>query len=176
MSLSDLASIGSLASGVAVLVSLVYLSLQVRQSDKNQRALINQGTVTRNTDILMFLSQPHINALTSRVASGETHFSAEELSYLHLRVRTTVLSCQDTYVQHKAALVDKITLDNSVAVLRGTLSLPVYRALWKLSRRGYAPEWASFVDAQIKSTPIARQHDTVVQFKETLAEVMSEQV
>jgi hypothetical protein len=43
MTLSDLASIGSLVSGVAVLVSLVYLSSQVRQTEKNQRALMESG-------------------------------------------------------------------------------------------------------------------------------------
>ena len=34
MTLSDLASIGSLISGIAVLISLIYLSLQVRQAEK----------------------------------------------------------------------------------------------------------------------------------------------
>ena len=40
MSLFDLASIGSLVSGVAVLVSLVYLSVQVKKAERNQQASI----------------------------------------------------------------------------------------------------------------------------------------
>ena len=43
MSLSDLASIGSLVSGVAVLGSLIYLALQVRQTDRNQQAAIRHS-------------------------------------------------------------------------------------------------------------------------------------
>ncbi|HEX3432128.1 MAG TPA: hypothetical protein VHT03_14710 [Rhizomicrobium sp.] len=43
MSLSDLASLGSFVSAFAVLASLVYLALQVRQAEKNQRAILNQG-------------------------------------------------------------------------------------------------------------------------------------
>ena len=43
MSLTDLASIGSLISSVAVLISLIYLALQVRQAEKNQQASIRQG-------------------------------------------------------------------------------------------------------------------------------------
>src|SRR5579862_4809924 len=50
MTLADLASIGSLISGVAVLISLIYLALQVRQAEKNQRALMNQGTAARVSD------------------------------------------------------------------------------------------------------------------------------
>ena len=40
MSLADLAS---LASSIAVLVSLLFLALQVRQSNRNQRSLMQQG-------------------------------------------------------------------------------------------------------------------------------------
>ena len=40
MSLSDLASLGSFLSGIGVLVSLVYLSLQIRQ---NTRAVRSQS-------------------------------------------------------------------------------------------------------------------------------------
>jgi hypothetical protein len=47
MSLSDLAAIGSLISGVAVLISLIYLARQMRQNTKHTRALIQQGRVER---------------------------------------------------------------------------------------------------------------------------------
>jgi hypothetical protein len=171
MSLSDLASIGSLASGLAVLVSLVYLSLQVRQTDKNQRALMNQGTVTRNTDIVMFQTEPHMNSLTSRVTAGETEFTAQELNILILRVRMTMLTAQDTHVQFQAGLVDQITLDNSNAVLRFVLSQPVYRALWQIGRGGYAPEWVAVVDKLIEGVALAPQRDVVSTYKAALAEV-----
>src|SRR5215472_17064452 len=50
MSLSDLASLGSFVSGVAVLASLIFLFFQIRQmpeqvkrSEKNQQAAVGQG-------------------------------------------------------------------------------------------------------------------------------------
>lgn len=171
MSLSDLAAIGSLVSSLAVLMSLVYLSLQMRQTDKNQRALMNQGTVTRNADIVMFQTQPHISALTSRVSSGATEFNAHELNLLLLRVRMTLLTAQDTFVQFKAGLVDQITLDNSNAVLRFVLSQPVYRALWKIGRGAYAPEWVAVVDKMVEGVPLAPPQNIVANFKAALADV-----
>ena len=47
MSLADLAS---LASSVAVVVSLLFLGLQIRQSNRNQRSLMQQGRSARNVD------------------------------------------------------------------------------------------------------------------------------
>lgn len=43
MSLADLALIASLLSSVAVLVSLLFLGVQIRQSNRNQRSLMQQG-------------------------------------------------------------------------------------------------------------------------------------
>jgi len=51
MTLSDLASIGSLVSGIAVLVSLVYLAQQTRQNSKHTRALIQQGRAIQSADM-----------------------------------------------------------------------------------------------------------------------------
>ncbi len=47
MNLSDWASIASLANSIAVLISLIYLALQVRQAERNQQASIRQGRATR---------------------------------------------------------------------------------------------------------------------------------
>ena len=58
MSLSDWASIGSLVSSIAVLISLIYLALQVRQAERNQQASIRQGRATRMVDIILAAGEP----------------------------------------------------------------------------------------------------------------------
>jgi hypothetical protein len=181
MSLSDLAALGSFVSGLAVLVSLVFLyfqlrqvTAQIKQGEKNQRALLDQGTVARNSEIIFFHAQPHINDLTTRVAGGDTHFTAAELGLLSIRVRTSMLAGQDTYVQNKAGLTDPVTVDNSEAVLRYVLSQPVYRALWYASRGGYAAEWRDYVDKKlIAGLPLAKPIDAVAQFEVGLAKVLA---
>jgi hypothetical protein len=79
MSLSDLASLGSFVSGFAVLVTLVLLLLQMRQSNQNQRALMSQGNIDRIGNILRWLAEPHIADLDFRAREGETKFTNHEL-------------------------------------------------------------------------------------------------
>jgi hypothetical protein len=69
MSLADLAS---LASSVAVVVSLLFLGLQIRQSNRNQRSLMQQGRSARNVELLSRLSDPRVSDVISRAANGET--------------------------------------------------------------------------------------------------------
>ena len=65
MSLSDLASLGSFVSGLAVLISLVLLffqlrqlNQQVRQTERNQQASIRHGRITRGVDIQLARADP----------------------------------------------------------------------------------------------------------------------
>ena len=174
MTLSDIASIGSLVSGLAVLGSLFYLSLQNRQLDRNQRALMNQGVINHGVEIGQWLAEPHMTGLRLRVEAGEAEFTAEELHRLRIHLRVAIINAQDAYVQHRAGLADQITLDNSMGTVRVLLlAQPIYRALWKSSRAAFAPEWAAYIDRMIEETPLATPVDIVAEFRADLAEVMS---
>src|SRR5438067_12058989 len=71
MSLTDLTSLASLVSSVAVLVSLLFIGLQIRQSNRNQRSLMQQGRSARNVELLSRLSDPRPSDVMLRVARGE---------------------------------------------------------------------------------------------------------
>jgi len=177
MSLSDLASLGSFVSAAAVLVSLVFLYFQLRQmnaqviqTEKNQRALINQGAVNRSSDIVMWLADH--SALLSKNAYGEHEFTDEEIWKLAMAQRVSFVASQDVYVQHRAGLVDQITFDNNLGTLKVQLAIPGVRAIWRMSRESYAPEWREFIDKLIAATPLAQPINRVAQYKSYLAEVM----
>jgi len=174
MSLSDLASLGSFVSGFAVLVSLVYLALQVRQAKKNQRAVLNHGYITRVTDYIRWYAESPINELRARVVAGDTSFTAEELLRLAMAFRVTVLNAQDAYLQHKVGLVDAMTFDNSMRILKNVwLVQPVYRALWLDQAPSIAPEFAAVIDTTLWDVPLAKADDQVARFQANLAKVIS---
>jgi hypothetical protein len=134
---------------------------------------MDQGAGTRNVEINMFHADPRVISLTTRVNSGDTDFTAEELSLLHIRLRTSVLTGQDIFVQHKSGLVDKVTLETSDAVLRFILGQPVYRALWLGSRTSYADEYRAYVDRLIASVPLVRGGNPVRRFRNDLDSVLA---
>src|SRR5271166_5699196 len=89
MSLSDLASLGSFVSGVAVLVSLVYLARQVRQAERNQRALAQQMRATRTSDLLVAIAQSGKAASFARMQWAEGERSAADVDTFNLFSRAS---------------------------------------------------------------------------------------
>jgi len=73
MSLSDLAAIGSFISGIAVFMSFIFLSLQLRQANRNQRSLMQQSRTGRNVEILLKIADP---AVSETLAQANTNCAA----------------------------------------------------------------------------------------------------
>ena len=54
MALTDIATVSNIVSSAALTISLVYVALQVRQAEKNQRGLMQQGRANRLHDRLRY--------------------------------------------------------------------------------------------------------------------------
>src|SRR5215469_11060544 len=95
MSLSDLASLGSFVSGVAVVFSFVFLGLQIRQADKNQKAMLESDSVSRSNEHLLKLTEPHLADLYRRMIHGEGDFTETELLQLMNILSAVMNSMED---------------------------------------------------------------------------------
>jgi hypothetical protein len=88
MSLSDLAAIGSFASGIAVVLSFIFLALQMRQANQNQKSLMQQGRTARTVDILMKMTEPVLSeTIMNAVREDASKEPGKDLCVLRIRVR-----------------------------------------------------------------------------------------
>ena len=73
MTISELGSIGELVSGLAVLVTLIYLSVQVRQA--KLEAVTAQAQLRQDSGraMLMHLTQPALGSLIAAVNAKTGH-------------------------------------------------------------------------------------------------------
>jgi hypothetical protein len=108
MSLSDLANIGGFVSSLAVLISLVYLALQIRQSAKNQKAAIHNE---RNDHLLEMLattySDKQIMDVCMRGLNADTTLSpVERNQFVHVQI-CMFNFYQEYFLMFKDGMVDK---------------------------------------------------------------------
>ena len=182
MSLSDLASLGSFVSGVAVLVSLLFLygqqrqlGAQLAQTQKNQRAMINEAYVARVSEMLHWSADPVNVGLAARINAGERSFTAEEVTRLHLMFRRAVISTQAAFQHYEAGLMDLASYESAVRSLKNQwLSQPVYRAIWVRQAAITAPSTRKVIDDMLREVPLAGPRDVVGEFEEALSKVVAE--
>jgi hypothetical protein len=159
MSLSDLAAIASLVSTFAVLISLVYLALQVRQAEKNQQAAIRQGRATRAVDIILAAGDPALAGALPKGTAGAADITAIEFGQFNAIYGAFLASAEDTWLQHKEGLLSEAVFASFSASWRQTLAQPGVRALWTLRRHAFEAGFAAFMDRLMAEAPKAAPAD-----------------
>ncbi|MBS0278608.1 MAG: hypothetical protein JSR81_13390 [Proteobacteria bacterium] len=166
MTLSDLAALGSFVSGAAVLVSLVFLWFQLRQSEKNQRAQIRQVHSMRISD--SFLRRADHAELWERAYRGDKLSDAE--IYRVLQTSSAVwFGIEDSFYQYRDGLLDETTWQAKKNAMR----LPQLRAAWPLIRSSaVGAEFVLLADRIIAETRPVSTAQMVAQYREALLHEM----
>jgi len=152
MTLSDLASIGSLISGVAVLISLVYLGLQMRQSARHSQALIQQGRASRTMEILTRWAEFDWSDGMDACVSGSPDVSPRDLRRFISLMRAYFVNYEDSFIQHSEGLLEGAAFANVEAALRTTMTGPGHRAAWQVVRGAFDRAFQDYMDGVIGDT------------------------
>ncbi len=146
MTLADLSSLGSFISGIAVLVSLVYLSLQIRQNTKHSQALIQQGRAARIADTALRLAELRADDGLNGCFEGMPEASAKDVSRFLNVARAVFISSEDSFLQGEEGLLGPTAFESYKASLRAGMGSPGMAAAWMLTRDVYEPKYRAFMD------------------------------
>ncbi len=141
----SIADITSLATSVAVLVSLLFLGLQIRQSNRNQRSLMQQGRSARNVELLSRLTDPGVSDVVSRAANGE-NLTDQDCFVLYGYLTSVFWSYEDCFFQFQLGMLDPMSWASDGVTLKRLLGNPAYRAVWRFARGGIGAEYRNFLD------------------------------
>lgn len=168
MSLSDLASIGTFVSGIAVVISLIYLSFQIRQTGKNQRGTMHQMRAALTTDVMLRIAQPGMAEIFRAGLSGDVNISEAQFWQFFYAASAILRSTENAYTQHEDGLVGEAHFETAKASARAFLANPGYRALWQATRRTREPGFRDFMDRLATETTVAAPADLFTEWKALL--------
>lgn len=154
MSLAAMTSLAGAVSAIAVLVSLLFLRIQIRQSERNQRALIQQGRAGRSAEIAMRLMASDFAAAYHRCMNGDAEVSEIQLVQFIGYCRAIFLGAEDSFLQHREGLLDELAFSSFSKSLRGLFLSPGIRAAWSITREMYEAEFVAFMDGVIHETAV----------------------
>lgn len=146
MSLSDLVAIGSLVSSLALLASLIYLGVEVRQAGRHARAATGASRADRLVEISLRMAEsPEFADLVSRGRAGDP-LTPLELGRFMSFARMQFWSAEDNYLQFREGLLQHVRFRSfrfsTLGLMRGAGML----AAWEMLRASFDPGFAAFMD------------------------------
>lgn len=170
MSLSDLAAIGSFASGIAVFFSFFFLAFQLRQANRNQKSLIQQARTSRNVDILLELADPVMSETIAQATVDYSALTDAKIWSFYGFAAAVFWSYEDSFLQFEARTLDSRSWESDIATLRRLIASPPYRAVWKMAREGMRGNYREFVDSLMREIPGDPSRTLTDQFRTYIAE------
>jgi hypothetical protein len=149
MSLSDLASVGSFVSAAAVLTSLVYLSLQVRVTERNQQISIRHSRASRIVQLQLALADPVMADAWLHGLAHPEKITQTELTQFENLCRALFFHFEDSFYQRQEGLLNDDAFETVVAGVRFLARNPGWRAAWKISRSNFGGPFLSFMDGLV---------------------------
>ena len=170
MTLSDLGAIGAFVSAVAVVISLIYLSLQVRQASKHQRSLLLQGRAQANIDLRMQFADPTFAEVWDKALGSEGDLTLSEYRQVRNICTAWFIRDEEAFLQHRDGLISEAAFDGVKRMAMTLLVFPRPRVTWKQTRPGFDPDFAQFMDRLIEESHLVRTPALLADFNREVAE------
>jgi hypothetical protein len=151
MNMQDLVTWIGAASGSASLVTLVYLSIQVRQNNLLMRAGARQAQVDTDQDhIRKFIEYPDIAA--SFASAGP--ITEEARIRLNFWIVASLRAREYEWLQYTSGALDEATWASYQQLIPFVLGTPRARRYWALCAGFFNPAFVRVVEAMIDGQPL----------------------
>jgi hypothetical protein len=150
MDLEQLANLGEFVGGFAVIASMVYLAIQIRQNTRSVRS----STLATNTNnwssmLVNLASDDKVEAYLHGMVGKEDISSAHLLQFVQI-ARAMLISFETQHYQYlNGALERDLYLGYERACRDQMLAFPGFQMIWEITRDGFSPAFTKVVDRLI---------------------------
>ena len=153
MNWDALGAIGELVGAAAVVLTLGYLAVQIRQGSKSSRQQSYYDLVTRRTNLLnKMVESDYVTAIVIIGMRGDAMKEIEAQRFTSWSLNY-VSHMQDVYLQWRAGLVEENVWLAERQFLAVLVELPGFAAWWQVATQYYLPEFISEV-AKLEPIPV----------------------
>jgi hypothetical protein len=150
MNLEQLANVGEFIGGIAVIASLIYLAIQIRQNTQSVKSATLAANTTNWSSMLVNLadagkSEAYLSGITGKEDIGAEHF----LQFVQI-ARAMLVSWETQHYQFlNGALDSDIYRGYERACKDQMLVFPGFQMVWEITREGFSPAFSELVDKLI---------------------------
>jgi hypothetical protein len=156
MTLLEWGALGELIGGIAIIGSLVYVGIQIRQNTRTVRG----STLHKVTDfwgaLFLRLAEPEVARGYAEGMAGQPDIRPAHFTQFFFICRAMFLGFENQYYQFRQGILDHATyLGYERSIQTQLLAFPGFRVWWQQSRAVFSPAFIAHVDSMIERTPEA---------------------
>ncbi len=160
MDIETLGNLGEFIGSIAVLVTLVYLAVQTRQTVRAAKQQSSSDLLTRRQDLMMLLTNDrNFIEVFSKGCSRQKMDSVDAQRFTAFGMNVSA-HVQDAYIQFRAGLIDKEVWEAEQAILAVCLSQPGFLDWWEHGQQYVTPEFIRLMETCTKQNLVLYDPET----------------
>ena len=157
MTLQDLGNIGEFVGAIGVIVSLIYLSLQIRSNTRAVKVSSYQQTSAAARDYnLKLAADPTLDALFWKVLNGVPFADEPERRRATLVFSTALLALQSVHYQWEQGLLDEPLWRGHLGSLERFVRMPGFATYWENRTYAFSPSFVRFVETRLRDLALEK--------------------
>ena len=151
MNWEAIGAVGELLGALAVVLTLGYLAVQVRQSTMAARVAAKQEMTRQFSDYTdLILQDPVLMIVFRRGLQGEELEELESSQFIVLMQKATWYFAS-MYFQYTAHSLSEEEWHQSRSLIEGYCRRPGYKAWWEKGKHSYGPRFVDFIEDHWRS-------------------------
>ena len=151
MSIQDWGAIGELVGGVGIIVSLIYVGVQIRQNTIITRVSTTQAFAEQLNMIVMPISRGDFRDIYWRGISGISKLEGSELAAFGAWLSQLMRFWETVYFQRQEGVLDERLWSGWNTQFRDSFGYAGIREFWSIRRHQFNEEFCDFVDQLVAS-------------------------
>ena len=155
MQLEQLAYVSEIVGAIAILVSIVFLAIEVRRNtNESKRHSVEDATSHRNRFVRMIASDKELADLVGRGLTGEG-LSTGQWFRFNMFLYAIFVEFELNQRKYRTGDMDQDLSEAWLEAYRWWLQFPGVRTWWSNEPAGYTDEFRKYVDSQISQQSVA---------------------
>jgi hypothetical protein len=164
MNWEAIGAVGEIVGAIAVVVTIGYLAVQIRQNTRSVLAATHHSSARAATETQNVFAQSNDVARIFRVGSRELEeLTGDERQRFHAMLLSIFLWYEDAFFQHQQSMIDREVWEGRQRHLLGQLKLPGITSWWARSSEFFARSFVSYIEQLSQQTMPAEQDEDAEQ-------------
>lgn len=152
MNWEAIAAISEGIGAIAVVITLAYLALQIRQNTAAMRSTATQGAHDQAAEFYRTLAEdPELPLIIARGCQSPDDLSKAEIGRYFAVLQLSLFNFQNWYFQTRDHFMDDTLLSSWSRIVTSFSGTPGFRRFWEARGYIFAPEFRDFLETRIFS-------------------------
>ena len=153
MTVQDWGAIGEIVGGIAIIATLIYLALQIRQSNTATHRQMYAAGAKEISDYWLTLARDfELHETYLKMLSAPEQLDDTQLERAHL-VMDAYMTLMESYYLHNRQYDERLSQERWSRVLARVFAMPGGRVYWRRRRTYFHAEFGEYIDAIAERPP-----------------------